>query len=211
MNLILLGPPGAGKGTQAKRLEQACGAAQVSTGDILRAHIAAGDDLGRQAQGIIAEGRLVPDALVLKVLAQELESPRCRNGFILDGFPRTLGQAKALGAMLDTRGLKLDAVIELKVDEDRLLERVAARVASLPPGTPPRPDDNADTLKTRLGVYRDQTAPVLPYYRHAGLLKTVDAMAPIDDVTAQIQGILTLAKPGFPDRNKVINLQKPRA
>jgi adenylate kinase len=213
MNLILLGPPGSGKGTQAKRLEQAHGLAQISTGDMLRGHISAGDDLGREAKNYMDAGNLVPDDLVIRMLGEEIESPRAKNGFILDGFPRTVDQAKALDAMLAGHHLTLAVVIEMQIDEDELVERIAGRITCAKCGTgynqklnPPkvagtcdvcgshdfvhRDDDNAEALKTRLEVYRRQTAPILPYYRDKGLLKSVDAMAPIDEVARQISELV---------------------
>ena len=214
MNLILLGPPGAGKGTQAKRLEQAHGFVQVSTGDILRAHIAADDALGREAKEIMATGHFVSDEFMIAMIEQEIDSPHCRNGFILDGFPRNIPQAEALDAMLKRKTLKLDAVIEMQVDEAALIERISGRFTcakcgagyndKLQPTHVPgvcdvcgsteftrRPDDNAEALKTRLEQYDAQTAPILPYYRANGLLQSIDAMLPIDDVASEIEDIVS--------------------
>ena len=213
MNLILLGPPGAGKGTQAKRLEQAHGFAQFSTGDMLRAHIAVGDQLGREAKSTMDAGNLVPDDVVIRMLEAEIETPRAKNGFILDGFPRTVAQAEALDAMLDRRGLKLNAVIAMMIDEAKLIARIAGRFTcarcgtgyndTLQPTKVPgvcdvcggtefirRPDDNAEALKTRLDVYRAQTAPILPYYRQHGQLHEVDAMQDIDAVAAAMERVV---------------------
>ena len=214
MNLILLGPPGAGKGTQAKRLEQAHGFAQVSTGDILRSHIAAGDEVGRQAETIMATGGYVPDDLMIAMIETEIDNPSCGNGFILDGFPRTIPQAEALDALLKRKGLKLDSVIEMKVDETVLIERIAGRFTcaqcgagyndTLQPTHVPgicdvcgshdftrRPDDNAEAFNTRLEKYRAETTPILPYYQANGLLKSIDAMLPIDRVAEQMEEIVS--------------------
>ena len=213
MNIILLGPPGAGKGTQAQRLEQTHGMVQISTGDMLRARKTAGDELGRQLQAIMAAGNLVPDALMIQMLAERIEQPDARKGFILDGFPRTVPQAEALDAMLAEKGIKLDAVIELKVDEEVLVGRIAGRYSCAKCGAGyhdenqkprtagvcdkcgstefvRREDDKPEAVRNRLTVYRKQTAPILPYYRHKGILKTVDGMAPIDRVTEEIEALL---------------------
>jgi adenylate kinase len=216
MNLILLGPPGAGKGTQAQRLQSRFGIVQLSTGDMLRAAVAAGTELGRQAKSIMEAGKLVPDDVMVRLIAERIGEPDCRNGFILDGFPRTLGQAEALDRMLAGKGLRLDAVIEMKVDDDALTRRITGRfscskcgavyhdetkrprnegVCDMCGGTEftRRRDDNAETVKARLEAYHGQTAPLLPYYARRGVLKSVDGMAPIDDVTRQVESLLQAA------------------
>lgn len=191
MNIILLGPPGCGKGTQAKRLEERFGTVQLSTGDMLRAAVKAGTDLGKQAEAIMNEGKLVPDDLIVSMIAERISEPDCAKGFILDGFPRTVAQAEALDAMLVDKGLKLDHVIELEVDEAALFARIEKRAAeSAESGAAVRADDNAETLKKRLDVYRQQTAPILPYYRDSGRLDSVDGMQDIEAVTGQLVGIL---------------------
>ena len=188
MNLILLGPPGCGKGTQAQILQDRFGAVQLSTGDMLRAAVKAGTELGKRAGAIMNAGKLVPDDLIVSMIAERIDEPDCANGFILDGFPRTVAQAKALDAMLTDKGLKLDHVIELEVDEAALFARIEGRAAES--GGAARADDNPETLKKRLAVYRDQTAPILPYYRDTGRLKSVDGMQSIEDVTGQLVAIL---------------------
>jgi adenylate kinase len=194
VRLILLGPPGAGKGTQAQRLVEKYDIVQLSTGDMLRAAVAAGTPVGIQAKEIMARGELVPDAVVVAIIADRIEQPDARNGFILDGFPRTEAQAEALGQLLHQRGLALDAVVELKVDEGILLHRVERRVAEMTArGEAVRADDNAESLKKRLDAYRVQTAPLVHFYAGKGLLRTVDGMESIDDVTAAIGRILAEA------------------
>ncbi|ESR26533.1 adenylate kinase [Lutibaculum baratangense] len=184
MRLIFLGPPGAGKGTQAARLADHYGIAQLSTGDMLRAAVAAETNIGLAAKDIMARGELVPDEVVVEIISQRVEEPDCANGFILDGFPRTVAQAAALDELLAQKRLDLDAVLELSVDDGVLIQRIEKRAKETVGG--PRDDDNAEALKNRLGVYNRQTAPLVAYYRERGLLKTVDGMAGIDDVTAEI-------------------------
>jgi len=191
MNVILLGPPGAGKGTQAKLLEEQRGLRQLSTGDMLRAAIAQGTELGRKVEAIMARGELVPDQDVVDIIAERIQAEDCANGFILDGFPRNVAQAKALDEMLERLGLRLDAVIELGVDEGILVSRIEKRASETAGG--PRADDNAEALKKRLAVYNEQTAPVAAYYRARGVLKTVDGMADVESVNRQIGQVLDQA------------------
>jgi adenylate kinase len=194
MRLILLGPPGAGKGTQAQHLVAKYGLVQLSTGDMLRAAVKAKTPVGLQAQEIMASGGLVPDDIVVRIVAQRIEQPDASKGFILDGFPRTVPQAAALDRMLAERGLKLDAVIELRVDEAALLKRIESRIAQMQArGEPLRDDDSAEVLRRRLGAYRDQTAPLIGYYRLQKVLQTVDGMAPIPEVAAAIEQTLSAA------------------
>ena len=191
MRLILLGPPGAGKGTQARRLVDKYGIVQLSTGDMLRAAVNAGTPLGRQVADIMARGQLCPDDIVVGIVEDRVQQPDARNGFILDGFPRTVPQAAALDRMLARHGVALDAVIALRVDEAALLARIESRIAEMAArGEPAREDDNPETLHRRLAAYREQTAPLIDYYRAAGVLRSVDGMAPIPDVTAAIDRIL---------------------
>ena len=195
MRLILLGPPGAGKGTQAQHLVAQYGIVQLSTGDMLRAAVKAGTPVGRQAQDIMARGALVPDPVVVEIVAQRIEQPDARKGFILDGFPRTVPQAQALGRMLAERGITLDAVVELRVDEAALLKRIESRIAEMKlRGEQLRDDDNPEVLHRRLAAYREQTAPLVAYYRDKGALRTVNGMAPIADVEAAVETALS-AKP----------------
>jgi adenylate kinase len=213
MNVILLGPPGSGKGTQAKRIEQAHGIPQLSTGDMLRAATASGGDLGLRVKSIMDSGQLVPDGIMIDMIAERIGEPDCRSGFILDGFPRTLPQAQALDEMLARRGLRLDYVIEFEVEEAALIDRLAGRFSCQQCGASYherdhrpkvdgvcdgcgacefacRADDRPETVKARLEVYHRQTAPILPYYRDRGILRLVDGMAGIDAVTHEIEKIL---------------------
>jgi len=187
MNIILFGPPGAGKGTQAEKLVQERGMVQLSTGDMLRAAIAAGTELGMKAKEIIDRGDLVSDDIMVGMIDERMSQDDCQSGVILDGFPRTVAQAKALDDMFDAKNISLAHVIEIKVDEKALFARIEKR-ASETGGE--RSDDNADVLAKRLKVYHDNTAPVLPYYEAKGLLKTVDGMASIDEVSGQINKVL---------------------
>ena len=190
MNIILLGPPGAGKGTQASKLESERGMVQLSTGDMLRAAVAAQTEVGKKAKAIMDRGDLVSDAVVVEIISDRLDAPDAKAGAILDGFPRTVAQAEALDALLGQKGLKLDAVIELQVDEAALVRRIETRAAETGGA---RADDNVETLRNRLSVYRDQTAPIIPYYQDKGLLKTIDGMRDIDVVAADINSILDAA------------------
>jgi adenylate kinase len=191
MRLILLGPPGAGKGTQAQRLVKKYGIVQLSTGDMLRAAVAARTPLGERARDIMARGELCPDAVVVAIVADRILQPDAKRGFILDGFPRTVPQAVALDRMLTEKRLKLDAVIELKVDSNVLQQRIASRVAEASVrGETLRPDDNPEVLRKRIDAYREQTAPLVDYYRWQGILRTVDGMTPIPEVAKAIDAVL---------------------
>ncbi len=191
MNLILLGPPGAGKGTQAKLLEDKFGLKQLSTGDMLRAEVAAGTDLGRQAKAVMDAGQLVSDDIIIAMIAARIEQDDCKNGVIFDGFPRTVAQADALDLMLNAKGRPLTAVIELKVDEEALVSRLHNRIAEMAAsGQAPRSDDNEETLRKRLQVFRDQTAPIIPYYQRKKTLRQIDGMAEINTVAGEIEAAL---------------------
>ena len=215
MRLILLGPPGAGKGTQAQRLVSKHGIVQLSTGDMLRAAVAAGTPVGLRAKDIMDRGDLVPDDIVVAIVADRISEPDAKEGFILDGFPRTVAQAEALDHMLREKGLDLDGVVELKVDEGILIRRIESRIReTLARGEPLRKDDDPEILKTRLEAYRRQTAPLIDYYRDKGMLRGVDGMAPIDEVTAAIDWIFqkpaaakTLAKQAKPKKNQAKQAQ----
>lgn len=191
MKLILLGPPGAGKGTQAEALAKRRGLVQLSTGDMLRAAVKAGTEIGRKAEAIMKSGGLVPDEVVIGIISDRIAEPDCANGFILDGFPRTLKQAAALDQLLDSKGTILDAVIELKVDDEALLARIENRAReTITAGGTPRADDNAEALKTRLMAYYKETSPLIGYYFAQGKLQTIDGMAPITEVGRQIDALL---------------------
>lgn len=199
MRLILLGPPGAGKGTQATRLTARWGIAHLSTGDMLRAAVAAGTPIGLKAKEIMARGDLVPDEVVVQIVAERIGEPDAARGFILDGFPRTVAQAEALERMLAQHGLKLDAVVQIKVDEEALLARVDNRVREMrAAGQAVREDDGPEVLKSRLEVYRRQTAPLVAHYQDLGCLKVVDGMGTIDEVShaieAAVDGALVASK-----------------
>lgn len=191
MRLILLGPPGAGKGTQAQRLVEKYDIVQLSTGDMLRAAIRAETPIGLQAKEIMARGNLVPDEMVVGIVSDRLDEPDAANGFVLDGFPRTVGQAEALDGLLAEKDMALDGVVQLKVDEGALLKRIEGRLAEMQArGDAIRPDDNPEAFRIRLTAYREQTAPLVEYYRGKGQLKAVDGMAPIDEVTCEIAAVL---------------------
>jgi adenylate kinase len=213
-----LGPPGAGKGTQAERLYERHKLPQLSTGNMLRAERDAGTELGKAADKVMAAGQLVSDEIVIGIIAKRIEEPDCRSGYVLDGFPRTVNQAIALDDMLAKKGSKIDGVIELVVDEDALVERISGRFACAKCGAgyhdkfkqpkkkgvcdvcgstdfARRKDDNAETVKARLKAYREQTAPILPYYKKKGLLQRVDGMADPDKVTEEIERVLSRIKP----------------
>lgn len=218
MNIILLGPPGSGKGTQAKRLEQIHGFVQLSTGDMLRATTASDSDFGRRVKAIMDSGQLVSDDIIVEMIDRRIVQPDCAKGFILDGFPRNVPQAEALDKMLAAHQLKLDHVILLEVDEAALVDRLSGRYTCARCGASfhdrysqprhdgvcdgcgntefvRRADDRPEAVKARFQVYRDQTAPILPYYRKRGILRRVDGMAPVEEVTRQIDRILTLGEP----------------
>jgi adenylate kinase len=223
MNIILLGPPGSGKGTQAKRIEQKYGITQLATGDMLRAATLSGDQLGLHVKTIMDSGQLVPDNIIIDMIADRVEQPDCCYGFVLDGFPRTLAQAQALDQMLSRRSRQLDHVIEFEVDETALVDRLAGRFTCQQCGASYherdnrpkvdglcdacggceficRADDRPETVRARLDVYHRQTAPILPYYRKRGILRSIDGMAEIDSVTREIEKILQGAAPRQHDR-----------
>ncbi|HVW54709.1 MAG TPA: adenylate kinase [Rhizobiaceae bacterium] len=194
MRLILLGPPGAGKGTQAKLLAAKHGIPQLSTGDMLRAAVQAGTEIGKRAKAVMDSGALVSDEIVNQIVSERIDAPDCARGFILDGYPRTVAQAKALTAMLEEKGMKLDAVIELSVDESALVRRMESRVAETrAAGGQVRADDNPESFRKRLTEYKEKTAPLAAYYAGIGELKTIDGMADIDAVTAEIGALLESA------------------
>lgn len=215
MNIILLGPPGSGKGTQAKRLERTQQLTQLSSGEMLREAAEAGSDLGLRAKELMDSGQLVPDDLVIQMMSERVDRPDCGNGFILDGFPRTARQAEALDAMLSEKRLKLDSVVEMACDDDALVERITGRFNCAGCGAgyhdkfqrpqvegvcdvcgadrfTRRADDNEETVRRRLVAYHAQTEPILPYYRKKGILRTVDGMAGIDEVAGQIEAVLVV-------------------
>jgi adenylate kinase len=191
MRLVLLGPPGAGKGTQGDRLIERHKIVRLSTGDMLRAAVKAQTPVGLKAKDIMARGELVSDEIVIGIIGDRLQEADVKNGFILDGFPRTVAQAEALDALLAAKGIGLDAVLELKVDEGALLRRIETRIAEMTArGETVRADDNPDTLKKRLDAYRSQTAPLSAYYAEKGTLQEIDGMLSIDEVTAAIDAKL---------------------
>ena len=210
MRLILLGPPGCGKGTQAQRLTEKYGIVPLSTGDMLRAAVKAGTPVGLKARDIMARGELVPDDVVVQIVADRIDQPDAKNGFILDGFPRTVPQAQALDHMLERKGLGLDAAIELKVDEGILHKRIENRIAEMKArGEAVRPDDNPETLEKRVHAYRVQTAPLVSYYSDHGTLRSVDGMAPIAQVSAAIDQILGAGTSAEPTGRQAPARRKP--
>ncbi len=197
MIVVLFGPPAAGKGTQAARIKLKYGIAHLSTGDMLRAAIAAGTETGLKAKSIMDAGKLVPDEVVVGIIADRIQQPDCANGFVLDGFPRTVKQAKALDTMLAGNELSVDHVVVMGVDEVELVKRVETRASDArASGQPVRADDDPETFKKRLGIYNAETAPILPYYVEQSKIRRTDGMKPIDQVTAQIDAILNGEKPG---------------
>ena len=196
MRLILLGPPGAGKGTQAAHLVRNLGIPQLSTGDMLRAAVAAGTPIGLKAKAVMESGGLVPDEVVIGIISDRISQPDAKGGFILDGFPRTVKQAEELEAMLAAKGLKLDAAIELTVDAAKLVDRIVNRAAEAKAaGQPVRKDDDPEVFKSRLAAYERDTAAVTPFYRARGLLHQVDGMASIDEVAKAIDAVLSEVAP----------------
>lgn len=194
MRLILLGPPGAGKGTQAQRLVERHGIPQLSTGDMLRKAVADGTDVGKRAKAVMDAGQLVSDDIVNQIVSERIDAPDCANGFILDGYPRTVPQAEALTRMLADKGLRLDAVVELKVDEKALVKRMEKRVSeTLAAGGQVRADDNPESFRKRLDEYRQKTAPLSDYYKGTGELVMIDGMADMDAVTAEIENAVGAA------------------
>ena len=197
MRLIFLGPPGAGKGTQAARIVAKHGIPQLSTGDMLRAAVAAGTPVGQKAKAVMDAGGLVSDEIVIGIVADRIEEPDAKKGFILDGFPRTLAQAEALDRMLEGKGLKLDAVLELRVDQTKLVDRIVRRAEEArAAGQPVRKDDDPEVFKTRLEAYNRDTAVVAPYYEKRGQLTAIDGMQPIDSVSQAITDALSVAAQG---------------
>lgn len=219
LRMILLGPPGAGKGTQARILTEKHGVVAISAGDLFRARVKdPNDPLGKQIKEILDSGKLVPDEITIQMIADRLDQPDCKNGFILDGFPRSVKQAEALEAMLQKKGIKLDAVVQMEINDNKLVERIAGRFTCGKCGEgyhdtfkqpavktkcdscgaddsfTRRSDDNADTVRSRLETYHTQTAPILPFYARLGVLKTVDGMADMDDVTKEIEAVLRVEK-----------------
>lgn len=191
LNIVLFGPPGAGKGTQADFIVKHYGLKHLSTGDMLRAEIESKTSLGSKVKTLLDAGELVPDNTMIDLIAKRIEEPDCQNGFILDGFPRTINQAGALDRVLEEKDKELDAVIQIQIDESELLKRLKTRIQEqIEKGEPIRSDDNEHTLKNRVQVYRKQTAPVLPYYEEKSVLKTVDGMQEIDKVSEDIKEIL---------------------
>lgn len=191
MRLILLGPPGAGKGTQAQKLVDRYGIVQLSTGDMLRAAVAAGTEIGKKAKAVMDAGQLVSDEIVIGIVSDRIEEPDAKNGFVLDGFPRTVAQAEALDKLLAEKKLKLDAVIEFKVDAEKLVDRIVRRAEEAKAaGQPVRKDDNPEVFRKRLEEFRALTAALTPFYARSGLLKAVDGMAPIEEVAGAIRAAL---------------------
>jgi adenylate kinase len=196
MILVLFGPPAAGKGTQAARIKERHGVAHLSTGDMLRAAIAEGTEIGKKAKAIMDSGKLVPDEVVIGIISDRIAQPDCAKGFVLDGFPRTVTQATALDTMLKAKSLSVTHVIVMDVNEAELIKRVENRAAEARrKGDPVRPDDDPETFKKRLGVYKAETAPILPYYEKQGKIRHVDGMKPVDEVTAQIDAVLKKPAP----------------